>query len=274
MIGALPVANPRGAPAMSVRVSAGLPFPLGASWDGSGVNVAVFSANATRIELCLFDVDGRRETDRIALPEFTHEVWHGYFPDLRPGQLNSQRENLPSAGCDIYRIHLGSRAIQRLTFQEFTPNTGAGNWHSNNPVNPPSQYNRLGYGILNLGPCPVPGGKIAFTSNRNGYTPPRSYTAPCLQLFVMDDDGENVTPIATMTIGSALHPTPLRDGRVMFAIPCCPASYLKFICAITVRVRKMGRSLSHFPVPHSRKRARKNLHAKPSVGMALSFKAT
>jgi isoamylase len=74
-----------------IRVTAGLPFPLGASWDGSGVNVAVFSANATKIELCLFDVDGRRETDRIALPEFTHEVWHGYFPSLRPGQLYGLR---------------------------------------------------------------------------------------------------------------------------------------------------------------------------------------
>ena len=42
-----------------IKVVAGLPFPLGASWDGSGVNVAVFSANATKIELCLFDVDGQ-----------------------------------------------------------------------------------------------------------------------------------------------------------------------------------------------------------------------
>jgi hypothetical protein len=143
--------------------------------------------------------------------------YYALFPDLRPSQLNSQRADLPYAGSDIYRIHLGTRAAQRLTFQEFTPNTGAGNWHSNNPVNPPSQYNRLGYGILNLGPCPLPGGKIAFTSNRNGYTPPRSYTAPTLQLFVMDDDGANVTPIAPMSIGSALHPTPLQDGRLMFS---------------------------------------------------------
>ena len=142
--------------------------------------------------------------------------YYALFPDLRSSQLNSQRENLPYAGCDIYRIHLQTRVIQRLTLQEFTPNTGAGNWHSNNPVNPPSQFNRLGYGIMNLGPCPIPGGKVAFTSNRNGYTPPGSYTAPCLQLFVMDDDGANVTPIAPMTIGSALHPTPLQDGRLMF----------------------------------------------------------
>jgi hypothetical protein len=143
--------------------------------------------------------------------------YYALFPDLRTSQLNYQREFLPNAGSDIYRIHLRTRAVQRLTFQEFTPNTGMGNWHSNNPVNPPSQYNRLGYGILNLAPCPVPGGKIAFTSNRNGYTPPRSYTAPTLQLYVMDDDGENVTAIAPMTIGSALHPTPLQDGRVMFS---------------------------------------------------------
>ena len=78
-----------------IKVAAGLPFPLGATWDGSGVNVAVFSANATKIELCLFDAEGKRETDRIALPEFTHEVWHGYFPDLRPGQLYGLRAHGP-----------------------------------------------------------------------------------------------------------------------------------------------------------------------------------
>ncbi|MFO1142639.1 MAG: glycogen debranching protein GlgX [Amaricoccus sp.] len=83
--------------AASIRVKAGLPFPLGATWDGSGVNVAVFSAHASKIELCLFDADGRKETDRIALPEFTHEVWHGYFPDLRPGQLYGLRAHGPYA---------------------------------------------------------------------------------------------------------------------------------------------------------------------------------
>lgn len=143
--------------------------------------------------------------------------YYALFPDVRPSQLNAQRVNLPYAGCDIYRIHLASRQTQRLTFQEFTPNTGAGRWDLSNPVNPPSSFNRLGYGILNLGPCPVAGGKIAFVSNRNAYTPPKSFTAPTLQLFVMDEDGENVTPIAPMTIGSALHPTPLQDGRLLFS---------------------------------------------------------
>jgi hypothetical protein len=139
------------------------------------------------------------------------------FPNLQDEELNYQRADLPYEGCDIYRIHLTTREIQQLTHGEFTPNLGAGNWDESNPVNPPSGYNRLGYGILNLGPCPVPGGKVAFTSNRNGYVPTKDFTAPCLQLFVMDEDGENVEFIAPMNIGSALHPTPLRDGTLMFS---------------------------------------------------------
>jgi len=87
------------------RVSAGLPFPLGATWDGSGVNVAVFSAHASRIDLCLFDAEGRRELERIALPEFTHEVWHGYFPDLRPGQLYGLRAHGPYAPHEGHRFN-------------------------------------------------------------------------------------------------------------------------------------------------------------------------
>lgn len=77
------------------RVLSGMPYPLGAHWDGSGVNFALFSANATRVELCLFDRSGRRELERIALPEYTDEVWHGYFPDVRPGQFYGYRVHGP-----------------------------------------------------------------------------------------------------------------------------------------------------------------------------------
>jgi hypothetical protein len=132
-------------------------------------------------------------------------VYYSYFPDMRPSGINTQRD-LPYAGADIYRINLATRQVQRLTHGEFTPNTGAGNWNEASPVSAPSGFNRLGYGILNLGPMPLPGGKIAFTSNRNGFAPPKGYTNPTLQLYVMDEDGRNVTPIAPMTIGSALHP--------------------------------------------------------------------
>ena len=58
-------------------VREGRPFPLGATWDGLGVNFALFSANATKVELCLFDIDGRQELERLELPEYTDEVWHG-----------------------------------------------------------------------------------------------------------------------------------------------------------------------------------------------------
>src|SRR5262249_38865179 len=73
------------------RVWPGEPYPLGATWDGKGVNFALFSGNAERVELCLFDAAGVREIDRIPLAEYTDEVWHGYLPDARPGMLYGYR---------------------------------------------------------------------------------------------------------------------------------------------------------------------------------------
>ncbi|MFZ1155060.1 MAG: hypothetical protein WAN93_09170, partial [Solirubrobacteraceae bacterium] len=63
----------------------GRPYPRGATWDGKGVNFALFSANAEKVELCLFDSRGKRELRRIVLPEYTDQIWHGYLPDARPG---------------------------------------------------------------------------------------------------------------------------------------------------------------------------------------------
>src|SRR5687768_18463505 len=77
------------------RVQEGLPWPLGATWDGLGVNFALFSAHATGVELCLFDADGRTEVERVDLPEFTDEVWHGYLPDARPGMIYGYRVHGP-----------------------------------------------------------------------------------------------------------------------------------------------------------------------------------
>ncbi|HUH58650.1 MAG TPA: glycogen debranching protein GlgX [Candidimonas sp.] len=73
------------------RLDAGLPHPLGANSDGLGVNFAVFSANATKIELCIFDPRGRRELRRYTLPECTDEVWHGYLHNAEPGLLYGYR---------------------------------------------------------------------------------------------------------------------------------------------------------------------------------------
>jgi isoamylase len=77
------------------RMREGAPSPLGATWDGLGVNFALFSASATKVELCLFDADGRREVERIELPEYTDEVWHGYLPDARPGTVYGYRVHGP-----------------------------------------------------------------------------------------------------------------------------------------------------------------------------------
>jgi len=73
------------------RIEPGLPYPLGATWDGKGVNFALFSAHAEKVELCLFDARGRRELERLPLSEYTDEIWHGYLPDARPGTLYGYR---------------------------------------------------------------------------------------------------------------------------------------------------------------------------------------
>jgi len=73
------------------RVREGHSFPLGATWDGVGVNFALFSAHAAKVELCLFDIDGKRQIACLELPEFTDEVWHGYLPEARPGTVYAYR---------------------------------------------------------------------------------------------------------------------------------------------------------------------------------------
>ena len=79
----------------TTSIAEGLPFPLGATWDGAGVNFALFSANATKVELCLFDAHGQRELRRIELPEYTDEVWHVYVPGLEPGAVYGYRVHGP-----------------------------------------------------------------------------------------------------------------------------------------------------------------------------------
>jgi len=83
------------ASATRYRLETGRPWPLGAHFDGSGVNFAVFSAHAWKIELCLFDTQGRREVQRLALPECTDEIWHGYLPEAQPGLIYGYRAHGP-----------------------------------------------------------------------------------------------------------------------------------------------------------------------------------
>jgi hypothetical protein len=161
-------------------------------------------------ELMLLHPDGKEEVivpvkgdESVADPAVSFDgewVYYALFHDARNHK-----------GADIYRVHVATRKIVRLTRQAFTPNTGAADW-SKTPL--------PAWGVHNLGPCPVPGGKVAFVSDRNAFKATNPGYAPnalALQLFVMDDDGGNVECIGHLNLGMALHPVMLKDGRIMFS---------------------------------------------------------
>ena len=135
------------------------------------------------------------------------------------------------SGSDIFKVNVKSKRLIRLTDQTFTPNLGAAPW-SKDFRTPEKGKTALQYGVYNLGPCPVPGGKVVFTSNRNAYVPPRGYPKITLQLFVMDDpllsnsnnplgaktgDATNIEQIGYLNIACVLHPVILTDGRICYS---------------------------------------------------------
>ncbi|HTF82535.1 MAG TPA: glycogen debranching protein GlgX, partial [Cytophagales bacterium] len=81
---------------MQIQIFPGDPFPLGATWDGKGVNFALYAENATDVELCLFDSEQDTvESVKVKMPERTHQIWHIYIPELKPGQLYGFRVHGP-----------------------------------------------------------------------------------------------------------------------------------------------------------------------------------
>jgi hypothetical protein len=115
-------------------------------------------------------------------------------------------DGLKPQGSDIYKVHVRTKQIVRLTDQEFTPNR--------QDVPTPA------WKIHNLGPSPLPGGKVVFVSDRNGYeatNPGYAENALALQLMVLDEATGEVETIGHLNLGSALHPVVLRDGRIMFS---------------------------------------------------------
>lgn len=79
-----------------MRIRPGQPYPLGATWDGLGTNFAVFTEHSKKVELCLFaSEEAGSESARLTLPEQTDQVWHGYVPGIRPGQLYGFRVHGP-----------------------------------------------------------------------------------------------------------------------------------------------------------------------------------
>ncbi|MCG3205522.1 MAG: Glycogen operon protein GlgX [Elusimicrobia bacterium] len=102
----------------------GRPYPLGASWDGSGINFALFSEHATRVELCLFDENGQGET-RLNLPEQTNQVWHGYLPGGKPGQLYGYRVHGPYEPSNGHRFN-----VNKLLLDPYARDVArAGHWN-------------------------------------------------------------------------------------------------------------------------------------------------
>lgn len=138
-----------------------------------------------------------------------HWVYYSHLYDLRKHNPWSP----PAAGADLFKIHVPTRKIVRLTNQVFERNAGADK--------PP------GYGVFNMGACPLPGGRIVFTSNRDGFRPSKGYPAIALQLFTMEDRDESIgekdvaprglEKIGHLNIAGALHPVVLKDGRILFS---------------------------------------------------------
>ena len=91
--------------AQRAQVYPGRPYPLGATWDGSGVNFALFSEHAEKVELCIFDARGHRELRRIVLPEYTDQVWHCYLPEIAPGTLYGYRVYGPYDPANGHRFN-------------------------------------------------------------------------------------------------------------------------------------------------------------------------
>jgi hypothetical protein len=153
-------------------------------------------------------------------------VFYAYFRGLTPER--GQTRPRPASSADLFKVNVKTRRVVRLTGQTFTPNTGAADW-ADGFVRPQNGKTSLSYGVINCGPCPLPGGRVMFTSNRNAYRPPKGYPPVTLQLFVMDDDDggndqdagaaveRNVEQIGFLNVAGALHPTVLTDGRVVFS---------------------------------------------------------
>jgi len=173
-------------------------------------------------DLMLLHPDGSEEVlveggpdGAVTDPSVSFDGKSVYYSHIQGLKGTSQHGQPPFGGADIFKIEVKSRQIMRLTRQVFTPNTGAARWSSNFRKQE-GLKTYLTYGVLNMGPAPLPGGRIVFVSNRNAFRPPK-HPSPTLQLFVMDEDGGNVECIGHLNLGMALHPLVLTDGRILFS---------------------------------------------------------
>jgi hypothetical protein len=202
-------------PIVYVRVPR--PYPKAYSGINHLNQAGLHQTNPPGAELRLLHPDGRDESlvpvrpeESITDPVVSFDAQWVYFAKFyqeATGATASMTHLQSRKGADIYKVHVATRKVVRLTSQERTPNTGA----------IPAGTESHPRGVHNLAPCPVAGGKVVFVSDRNGFRGVREQTQPALQLFVMDEDGSNVELIGPLNLGTALHPVALRDGRVMFS---------------------------------------------------------
>jgi hypothetical protein len=184
--------------------------PRGANGKGRWAEVGDPRTMEPGADLVLLHTDGSEE---ILVPVKPHESIADPMVsfDGKSVYYAKMHDALKHKGADIYKIHVPTRKVTRLTQQVFTPNTGVADW-SKTPL--PE------WGVYNLGPCPLPGGRLVFVSDRNAFKASNPGYAPnalALQLFVMDENGKNVECIGDLNLGMALHPVVLKDGRIMFS---------------------------------------------------------
>jgi hypothetical protein len=142
-------------------------------------------------------------------------TWYHDLTAVNPQRGDPQGPYLSTAGADLYKLDLSTRALVRLTTQALTPNTGNGARFA--PGAPGSNHPRIG--VFNTGGTWAPGKRIVFTSNRNNLLPPKAFSSGqrAMQLFAMDDDGRNAEQIGHLNLAMALHPQVLLDGRIAFS---------------------------------------------------------
>ena len=151
----------------------GEPYPLGATWDGEGVNFALFSENAERVELCLFDREhGSAETVRYEMVERSDLVWHAYLPGLRPGQLYGYRVHGPYAPDAGHRFN-----PQKLLFDPYAK-----------AIAGPVQWSDVAFGYR----VGAPEGDLRPDHRDSAPTLPKSVVVD--QLFDWEDDARPRTP--------------------------------------------------------------------------------
>lgn len=100
---------------MTVEIRPGRSHQLGAHFDGEGTNFAVFSENASKVTLCLFSPDGKREEHRVDLPERNGAIWHGYVPGLVPGTLYGYRVDGPYEPSRGHRFNANKLLVDPYT---------------------------------------------------------------------------------------------------------------------------------------------------------------